>query len=79
MAKGTNDYRTTDRPSPATKNGYVRLAAGILAHAAKEARAGDLEALHWLLTEQAELLAGGVGLSYAHVRRWAGERAREAG
>ncbi|MBT4946228.1 MAG: hypothetical protein HON27_08670 [Candidatus Marinimicrobia bacterium] len=74
MAKGTSDYRITDRRSPATKDPYKRLAAAILAQAAKEARAGDQDAASWLLSEQAEILAGGVGLSFVHVRRWARDR-----
>ena len=68
---GTNNYRIEGQASPATQDPYSRLAAGILAHAAKEARAGDPDAITWLLSEQAEFLAGAVGLSFVHVERWA--------
>jgi len=70
MAKGTNDYRIEERQSPASQSGYVRLAAAILAKAAREAKAGDLDALQWLQGEQAEILADGIGLSVTHVKRW---------
>jgi hypothetical protein len=74
MAKGTNDYRIADRQSPVSQNGYARLAAAILAKAAKEARAGDTDAAGWLLSDQAELLADGIGLSWTHVQAWARAR-----
>ena len=60
-----------DELSPASLDPYKRLAAGILAQAAKEAKAGELAAAYWLLSEQAEFLAGAVGLSWPHVQRWA--------
>ena len=68
-------YSGTRRPdearqSPATQDGYVRLAAAILGAAAKQARAGDMDALFWLLSDQAEFLADGVGLSWTHVKKW---------
>ena len=69
--------RATDRAtglSPATRDPYRRLAAGILAQAAKEAKAGDIDAAQWLQTGLAELFCDGVGLSFPHVKRWAGER-----
>ena len=78
MAKGTNARKNsaTRRPdeasqSPASKNAYTRLAAAVLAKAAREARAGNLDATFWLLSEQAEFLADGVGLSWPHVQKWA--------
>ena len=71
MAQGTNDYRDEGHASPENQNGYARLAAAILAKAAKEAKAGDLDAISWLLTEQAEILADGIGLSWPHVKKWA--------
>ena len=74
MAQGTNDYRDEGRASPASQNGYARLAAAILARAAKEAKAGDLDALFWLLSEQAEILSNGIGLSWPHVQKWARAR-----
>jgi hypothetical protein len=74
MAKGTTSYRDEGQTSPASQSGYVRLAAAILGQAAKEARAGDLDAGAWLLSEQAELLADGIGLSWPHVQRWARAR-----
>jgi hypothetical protein len=74
MAKGTNDYILTDRPSPGIRSGYARLAAAILASAAKEAREGDQDAVSWLLSEQAELLSEGIGLSWPHVQAWARAR-----
>ena len=70
MAKGTNDYRTKDRPSPGIRDPYRRLAAGILAQAAKEAKAGDIDAAQWLQTGQAEFFCEGVGLSFPHVKKW---------
>ena len=71
---GTNNYRIEGQASPATQDPYSRLAAGILAHAAKEARAGDPDAVIWLQGDQAELLADGIGLSWPHVKRWARAR-----
>ena len=80
MAENTNALRLTairptdtdgGRISPGHLNGYTRLAAGILAQAAKDAQAGHGDAATWLLSEQAEFLAGAVGLSYTHVQRWA--------
>jgi hypothetical protein len=70
MAKGTSDYRIKNRPSQATRDPYKRLAAGILANGATAARAGDIDAANWLLSEQAEFLADAVGLSFPHVQRW---------
>lgn len=64
----------TAKQSPANSDPYRRLAAGILAQAAKEARAGDPDAVIWLLSEQAEFLADGIGLSFVHVKRWARAR-----
>lgn len=63
------------RKSPGHLNGYTRLAAGILAQAARDAKRGDIDAAIWLQSEQAEFLAGAVGLSFAHVQRWARDRA----
>ena len=74
MEKGTNDYRITNRTSPGIRDPYKRLAAGILANGAKAAKAGDLDAAQWLLSEKAEFLAGEVGLSWSHVQRWARAR-----
>ena len=59
-------------PSPAASDPWKRLAAAILARAAKDARAGNREAAIWLLSEPAELLTAGIGLSVSHVKRWAG-------
>ena len=67
--EGTNDYRNEGHASPASQSGYARLAAAIMAKAAKEARAGDQDALFWLLTPQAEFIAEEIGLSYTHVLR----------
>ena len=66
----------TSRPAADTRSAgkrdpYIALAAAILAQAAKDAKAGDIDAAAWLLTEQAEFLAGAVGLSWTHVQRWA--------
>ena len=68
-------YSATRRPdealqSPATQDPYARLAAAILAKATRDAKKGDLDALFWLLSEQAEFLAGSVGLSWPHVCKW---------
>ena len=71
---GTNNYRIEGQASPATQDPYRRLAAGILAHAAKEARAGDPDAVIWLLSEQAQFLTEAVEISYTHVQSWARER-----
>ncbi len=67
--EGTTDYMGEGRQSPASQNGYARLAAAILARAAKQAKKGDMDALFWLLTEQAEFIAEEIGLSYTHVLR----------
>ena len=78
---GYQPIRATKRPSdtgqqsPGSCEPYRRLAAAVLGQAAKEARAGDPDAAIWLLSEQAELLAGGIGLSFAHVKAWARARA----
>ena len=72
--EGTNDYKIADRQSPGSQSGYARLAAAILAKATKEAQKNDLDALFWLLSEQAEYLAFEIGLSYTHVKKWARER-----
>ena len=72
--EGTNDYKIADRQSPGSLDPWKRLAAAILTTAAKEARAGDPDAAIWLLSEQAELLAVGIGLSFVHVKRWARAR-----
>ena len=69
--EGTNDYRDEGHASPASQNGYIRLAAAILANAANAAKAGDLDAAQWLLSGDAEILADGIGLSWPHVQRWA--------
>ena len=71
---GTNNYRIEGQASPATQDPYRRLAAGILAHAAKEARAGDPDAVIWLLSEQAQFLTEAVEISYTHVQKWAAKR-----
>ena len=68
--EGTTDYMGEGRQSPASKNGYTRLAAAILAKATREAKKGDMDALFWLLSEQAEFLADAVGLSWPHVQKW---------
>ena len=68
--EGTTKYRDEVKASPASQSGYAKLAAGILAHAAKEAKKGDQAAAQWLQTEQAEFLAGAIGLSFVHVKRW---------
>lgn len=60
--------------SPGSGDPFKRLAAAILAKAAKEAKAGDLDALFWLLSEQAEILSNGIGLSWPHVQKWARAR-----
>ena len=69
--EGTTEYRDEGRASRACQDGYARLAAAILAKAARQARKGDIDALFWLLSDQAEILADGVGLSWAHVKKWA--------
>jgi len=71
--------RATDRAvklSPATRDPYRRLAAGILANGATAAKAGDTGAAQWLLSEQAQFLSDAVGLSYTHVQRWARDHAQ---
>jgi hypothetical protein len=73
--------RATNRPaaerlSAGRSDPYRRLAAGILVQAAKDAKAGDTGAALWLLSEQAEFLAGAVGLSWVHVKRWAADLLR---
>ena len=72
-------YSATSRPdqarqSPATQDAYARLAAAVLAKATREAKKGDLDALFWLLSEQAEFLADSVGLSWPHVQKWVREK-----
>jgi len=74
MAQGTSNYRIEDRVSPGSQNGYIRLAAAILAAAAKAAKEGDLDAVQWLLSGDAEILADGIGLSWPHVQKWARAR-----
>ena len=69
--EGTTEYRDEGRASRASQDGYARLAAAILLKATKQARKGDLDALFWLLGEQAEILADGVGLSCTHMKKWA--------
>ncbi len=64
----------TSQQSPCNLSPYKRLAAAILGQAAKAAKAGDQDAAIWLLSEQAELLADGIGLSFSHVKAWVGER-----
>jgi hypothetical protein len=72
MATGKTEFRAEGQASPASQSGYVRLAAAILGQAAKEAKAGDLDAAQWLLSGDAEILADGIGLSWPHVQKWAG-------
>jgi hypothetical protein len=82
METNARTYSASRRPddrgkiSAANRDPYSRLAAAILGQAAKEARAGDQDAAIWLLSEQAEFLAGAVGLSWTHVQKWARPRAR---
>jgi hypothetical protein len=81
METKSRAYSATRQPgqagsSPGVKSPYSRLAAGILAQAAKDAKAGDTGAALWLLSEQAEFLAGAVGLSWVHVKRWAADLLR---
>ena len=57
------------KASRAVTDPYVRLAAGILANGAQAARAGDREAVIWLLSDQAELYADAVGLSFPHIQK----------
>ena len=76
MATNARAFSGTRRPdealqSPARRNGYAKLAAVILAKAAKDAKRGDVDATFWLLSEQAEILADGIGLSITHVKKWA--------
>ncbi len=76
MATNARAFSGTRRPdealqSPARRNGYAKLAAAILARAAKDAKRGDIDATFWLLTEQAEILSNGIGLSITHVQKWA--------
>ena len=68
------EFRLEENQSPGRQDPYRRLAAAILAKATKEAQENDLDALFWLLSEQAELLAFEIGLSYRHVKRWARAR-----
>ena len=69
--EGTTEYRQEGRASRASQDGYARLAAAILAKATREAKKGDLDALFWLLGNQAEILSNGIGLSWTHVQKWA--------
>ena len=69
--EGTTDYMGEGRQSPGNQNSYARLAAAILAKAAREAKKGDMDAIFWLLSDQAEFLADAVGLSWTHVKKWA--------
>ena len=75
-ARANSGTRLPDQAcqSPASKNAYARLAAAVLAKATRDAKKGDLDALFWLLTEQAEFLADSVGLSWTHVQRWTREK-----
>ncbi len=75
-ARANSGTRRPDEASqsPASKNAYTRLAAAVLAKATREARAGNLDATFWLLSEQAEFLADSVGLSWPHVQKWVREK-----
>ena len=68
--EGTTDYMGEGRQSQGSQNSYARLAAAILAKATRDAKKGDIDALFWLLSEQAEFLADAVGLSWPHVCKW---------
>ena len=72
--EGKADFRIEENQSPGLQDPYRRIAAAILAKATKEAQKNDLDALFWLLSEQAEYLAFEIGLSYTHVKKWARER-----
>jgi len=81
METKSRAYSATRQPgqekiSGGSRDPYRRLAAGVLAQAAKDAKAGDTDAALWLLSEQAEFLAGAVGLSWVHVKRWAADLLR---
>ena len=56
--------------SAGSRDPWRHLAAAILAQAAKDAKAGDIDALIWLSSPAAEFLADEVGLSYTHVQKW---------
>ena len=75
-ARANSGTRRPDeaRQSPARQNGYAKLAAAVLARATRDAESGDLDATFWLLTEQAEILSNGIGLSITHVQKWAREK-----
>lgn len=69
----SNDFslRPDPKPSPAATSPYVRLAAAVLVKAAEEARAGDMGAVDWLLSDGGYLFAYCVGIDYRAIVTWA--------
>lgn len=74
------DMQPDPEASLARVDPYAGLAAGVLARAAKEARAGDVGACEWLAGDVAEIFTATLGIDRCSIlERVAEWRARPAG
>jgi hypothetical protein len=57
--------------SPAVVDGYLRLAASVVSHAAYDAIRGDQDAAAWLVSDMAEMFCKVIGLDHRRVSIYA--------
>lgn len=69
--RSSKPWNTNERPSPGRLDNYVRLAAAIMARAAKEAQRGDYGAAAWLQGDTAGMFADALGLDRKAIARQA--------